>query len=66
MRIIAFQNWYNMHFRRHENLKFHKTEVRKRSVKRLLERYERIHSFSNLSDDRSKASSKMMPPHSEI
>jgi len=25
-----------------------------------------IHSFSNLSDDRSKASSKTMPPHSAI
>jgi len=25
-----------------------------------------IHSFSILSDDRSKASSKMMPPHSAI
>jgi len=25
-----------------------------------------LHSFSNLSDDRSNASSKTMPPHSEI
>jgi len=25
-----------------------------------------VHSFSNLSDDRSKASSKMIPPHSAI
>ena len=29
-------------------------------------RVELVHSFSNLSDDRSKASSKMIPPHSAI